>query len=277
MCYINSTLVTHAILQILGHPHICFKRRMSTGACFLVFGQLATGRGWLGNRRQEEERKMKGNRGRVPEGHAPSQYSKLTEVDEALPLRGSLSGHCWNIELLGPHGCNRQVWRWKQLSVCHCWACESQEYWAFSETKSRAGKCYCKGHCSLLFSPELGKLRPDNGYFFSRLSIWSLQKQQTIAVTHFLSLFKTPHHTLCFPFFVEIIKASLNLNYDLETSQWQEPNADMRDSMGVANYRHTEGFISTILNSFVPVKDRPWRTGSLQFIVCMQIFFFFFF
>lgn len=55
-----------------------------------MFGQLAIGRGWLGNRRQEEERKMKENRGRVPEGHAPSQYSKLTEVDDA-PLCGSLS------------------------------------------------------------------------------------------------------------------------------------------------------------------------------------------
>jgi len=43
---------------------------------------------------QEEEKKMKENRGRVPEGHAPSQYSKLTEVDKALPLCGSLSRHC---------------------------------------------------------------------------------------------------------------------------------------------------------------------------------------
>ncbi len=62
-CNINSDLVIHARLQILNHPHICFKRQMSTGACFLVFGQLATGRGWLGNRRQEEERKMKENWG----------------------------------------------------------------------------------------------------------------------------------------------------------------------------------------------------------------------
>lgn len=171
-CNINSDLVIHARLQILDHPHICFKRQMSTGACFLVFGQLATGRGWLGNRRQEEERKMKENWGRVPEGQAPSQYSKLTEVDKALSLCGSLSRHCWNIEPLGPHGCNRLAWRWKQLSVCHRWACESQEYRAFSETRSRAGKCNHKGHCTLLFGSELGKLWPDNGYLFSRLSIW---------------------------------------------------------------------------------------------------------
>lgn len=244
MCYINSTLVTHPRLQILGHPHICFKWRMSTGACFLVFGQLATGRGWLGNRRQEEEWKMKENRGRVPEGQAPSQYSKLTEVDKALSLCGSLSRHCWNIEPLGPHGCNRLVWRWKQLSVCHCWACESQEYWAFSETKSRAGKCNRKGHCSLLFSPELGKLWPDNGFSFQSFKhLIITEAVDHIAVTHFLSPFKTPHHTLCFLFFVAIIKASLTLNYHLGTSQWQEPNVDMQHSMGVANDRHTQGSI----------------------------------
>jgi len=214
VCNINSTLVTHAILQILGQPHICFKWQMSTEPCFFVCVCVWTGSHWqrLAGE-QEEEKKMKENRGRVPEGHAPSQYSKLTEVDKALPLCGSLSRHCWNIELLGPHGCNRQVRRWKQLSVCHCWACESQEYWAFSETKSRAGKCYRKGHCSLLFSPELGQLRPDNGFLFQSFKHLIIREATDhIAVTHFLPLFKTPHHTLCFPFFVEIVKASLTLN-----------------------------------------------------------------